>query len=92
MKIFLTNSKKAAPFKRKWAKYKNFFTFSLMEDVVMIVEENLERAYVSDTGMLHVPMGHFGYYIGVIDDLMEGIQSRKIGARDVYQFLMERLK
>ena len=92
MRIFLINSKKAAPFKKKWKKYKNFFTFTFMDDVIMIVEENLERAYVSDTGMLHVPMEHFGHYIGVIDDLMKGIQSREIGARDIYQFLKERLK
>ena len=91
MKFYITNSKKAAPFMRKWKRYKAFFTYSLTEDVILMVEENLERAYVDQTGVLHVPMEHFGYYVEVIDNLMQKIASREVGSRDVYKYLTERL-
>jgi len=91
MKFHLTNSKKAKPFLKKWRKYEAFFTFSLEQDVILMVEENLERAYVDQTGVLHAPMEHFGHYVGVIDDLMEKLGSGEAGARDVYQYLIQKL-
>ena len=91
MKFYITNSKKAAPFMRKWKRYKAFFTYSLTEDVILMVEENLERAYVDDSGVLHVPMEHFGHYVGIIDGLMGKIGSGETGARDVYQYLIQKL-
>lgn len=79
-------------FENKWSQRKGLFTRELPDDVFMIVEEYLDFAYVDDAGIFHVPVHHFGRYIKVVDELMEGISSGGVTARGVSDHLKSLLK
>lgn len=78
-------------FMEKWDRYEKMLVTEKTTDTIIIVD-NYKSSHVDDFGVLHIKPKYFGYYIKIIDSLMESISSGDVKIGDISDFLTNKIE